>query len=226
MTHPPGPRRGASRAPLAFAAAIAFAAALALLATTPLPAIAQQAPARAAPAKPAPTPAPPAPAPSPAASAPAPAPPAEPPSPIRTEILALGNWTVTCREFAPGGPRRACQAMLQVVRQGQKGEPGEPLLTWTIAPDAAGKAAMTLQTPTGVMIAPGVELTLGKASARRFAFTACEARCATAFLLDDALEREAMAADSAEIVIISTKGDTIRFTFPVAGVDRALASLR
>lgn len=61
---------------------------------------------------------------------------------VRTEILAFDNWTVTCRDFAAGGPPRACQAALEMVQQAQGGPP-QALLTWSLRPEA-GKLAATL----------------------------------------------------------------------------------
>jgi invasion protein IalB len=150
-----------------------------------------------------------------------------PPQPVRTEILAFENWTVTCREFAAGGPPRTCQAVLQVVQQQQQeGGPPQVLLAWILSREGQGAVTSTLQTPTGVVIAPGVELALGKAAARKLAYTACEARCAAVFAFDDAFAKEAAAAESAQAAIAATNGKTIRFTFPVTGFDRAWAALR
>lgn len=161
----------------------------------------------------------------PAAPAAAPDQPQAAPQVVRTEILALGNWTVTCREFAQGGPPRSCQAALEIVQQ-QQGSPAQPLLTWTLRPDTGGRLLATLVSPTGVLIAPGVELRFGKAAARTVAYTACDARCSSDFAVDDGFAREIAAAESAEALVTATNGKPVRFTFPVSGFDKALAALR
>ncbi|MEJ1938947.1 invasion associated locus B family protein, partial [Nostoc sp. NIES-2111] len=126
--------------------------------------------------------------------------PTPPPQPIRTETLVFDNWTVTCREFAPGGPAKSCQAVLQVVQQ-QEGGPSQVLLAFILGREGQGPVSATLQTPTGVVIAPGVELTLGKAAVRKLAYTACDARCAAVFAFDEAMAKEAAAAESAQAAI-------------------------
>jgi invasion protein IalB len=151
--------------------------------------------------------------------------PTPPPQPVRTETLVFDNWTVTCREFAPGGPAKSCQAVLQVVQQ-QEGGSAQVLLAFILSREGQGPVGATLQTPTGVVIAPGVEMTLGKAAARKLAYTACEARCAAVFAFDEGMAKDVAAAESAQAAIAATNGKTIRFTFPVAGFDRAWAALR
>lgn len=176
--------------------------------------------------KPAPAgrqPAAPAPAPLPAPAAPTP--PEVPATVVRTEILPFDNWTVTCRDFASGGPARSCQMSLELVQQ-QQGGASQPLLNWTLRMPVAGRAPATLITPTGVQIAPGVEVRLGKAGARSIAYTACDARCSASFTFDEAWAKEADGADTAEVVIVSAAGKPVHVTVPLAGFGKAWAALK
>jgi invasion protein IalB len=119
-------------------------------------------PSRTAPARPAPQAqaAPPAPA------AVAPAAPAQPaaPQPIRTEIVVHDGWTATCRDFAD--KKRTCTATLQVVQQ----QNNQVIFNWILGKNADNKLLSVLQTPTGVSIAPGVEVKLARGNPRKAAY--------------------------------------------------------
>jgi invasion protein IalB len=184
------------------------------------------APAPPAAAQAAPTP-PPAPtAASPAAGAPAGAAPADQPAPApipwRTEILAFDNWTVTCREFSPDvASRKICSATLQIVQSGTN----QAFFNWTLRADE-GRLVNVFQTPTGVLIAPGLELRFG-ASSRRIPFVSCDSgHCLASAPMDDGFLGDTSSAETVEAVIAGSGGKGVQFRFPVKGFDKALAALR
>lgn len=146
----------------------------------------------------------------------------QPQRPTRTETRAFDNWSVNCAEFEKPRATR-CSASLQVVQQQTK----QVIFGWTISMADDKKLVGALVTPTGVLIDPGIELKLGKAKARKVGYTSCMQRqCAGTIAVDEALVREATQADGAEATIQAVDGRTIRFTFPVKGIDRAVAQLR
>lgn len=199
-----------------------------LIAASPavsLPAMAQgrtepAAPGRSAqanPRQPAAAPAPAAPA-APQANAPA-QPPA--PQPVRTEIVPHDNWTVTCREFAD--KKRSCSGVLQVVQS----QNNQVLFVWLLGKNNDGKVMSVLQTPTGVSIAPGVEVKLGRGPARKAVFVNCEAsRCEATLDMDDAFIKDASASDQVEATVYSNTGQGVKFTLPFKGFDKALPAVR
>jgi invasion protein IalB len=166
--------------------------------------------------------------------APAPQHPATPPAPetkqaapparvpFRTEIMRFDHWTVTCNEFAEGPKKRRCTAQLQVTQE----KSNKVLLAWTVGLDNENRPVSLIQTPTGVSIAPGVELHLGKAAARKMPFVSCEpSRCTASIAVDNGLVRDMSAAESADVVIYAPNGSGVKFNFPLAGFDKAYAEL-
>jgi invasion protein IalB len=180
----------------------------------------------AAPPAPLPPPAP-APAAEPRAQAGAPAapPPAAPPPPqipTRTEILNFDNWVVTCNEFAEGPRKRVCSALLQILQQNTN----QMVFTWAVAVDDKRQMITVMQTPTGVLIAPGIELKVGKIPPHKVPFASCDTgRCVATLPMDAALLQEMAAVPTAEAVIQGIQGNTVQFNIQMKGFDKAFAAL-
>ena len=95
---------------------------------------------------------------------------------------------MTCREFLEGPKKRNCSITVAV----QKQDTNQIVLALTVQPNEQGQMVASIQTPTGVAIAPGVELKLEKAAARKFAFDFCEpSRCSASLVADKNFVREA-----------------------------------
>ena len=147
---------------------------------------------------------------------------APPQIPTRTEILNFDSWVVTCNEFAERARQRVCQAVLQIVQQNTN----QIVFNWTIVIDNNKQLVTIMQTPTGVAIAPGVELQVGKSPARKIPFASCEtARCIATLAMDSTLLQEMSAATTAEAVIQGSQGNTVQFNIQLKGFDRAFAAL-
>lgn len=143
------------------------------------------------------------------------------PQPVRTEIVPHENWTVTCREFAD--KRRLCSAVLQVVQQ----QNSQVLFVWILGKGNDGKVMSVLQTPTGVTLAPGVEVKLARGPNRKATYVNCEAnRCEATLELDDGFVRDASASESVEATLYGTNGQGVKFTLPFKGFDKAVAAVR
>jgi len=181
-------------------------------------------PAPAAPAAPAPAPAP-APLANPSGDAgrdPTAATQPPPPIPTRTEILNLDNWVVTCNEFAEGPRKRVCSALLRVVQQNSN----QTVFSWTVGVENNKQMVAIMQTPTGVLIAPGVELKVGKLPPRKLPFASCDnGRCVATMPMDDMLLREMEVVPTAEAIIQGSQGNTVQFNIQLKGFDRAYAVL-
>jgi invasion protein IalB len=187
------------------------------MAQNPPPARPPRAPA-APPAAPAP---PPAAAPSaPAESGQAAAPP--PPIPTRTEILNFENWVVTCNEFAEGPQKRVCSALLQILQQ----KTNQMVFTWTVGLDNNKQMVTIIQTPTGVLIPPGVELKVGKVPPHKVPFASCDTgRCVATMPMDATLLHEMTTVPTAEAVIQGAQGNTVQFNIQMKGFDKAFVAL-
>jgi invasion protein IalB len=157
----------------------------------------------------------------PASGAPAQAP-APPQVPTRTEILNFENWAVTCNEFADSPKARRCSALLQILQQNTN----QIVFTWTVALDERKQLVAVMQTPTGVVIPPGVELRVGRLPSQKIPFASCDpGRCIATTTLDANLLREMTTAPTAEAVIQGSQGNAVTFNIQMKGFDRAYAVL-
>jgi invasion protein IalB len=141
----------------------------------------------------------------------------------KTETINYENWILTCREFLDGPKKRNCSISVAV----QKQDTNQIILALTVQPNEQGQMVASIQTPTGVAIAPGVELKLEKTAAvRKLAFDFCEpSRCSASLIADKNFVREASAAASLAVVIQSSDGRPVNFEFPIKGFDKAYAKM-
>lgn len=154
--------------------------------------------------------------------APQPPQPSEGQRPVRTETRTFDYWSVNCAEFENPKTTR-CAATLQVVQQ----KTNQVIFAWTIAAGDDRKLVGSIVTPSGVLITPGIEMKLGKANVRRVGFTSCAPnQCVGTVAIDDAIAREGAQAETAEATVRSLDGRAVTFTFPMKGMDRAVAQLR
>jgi invasion protein IalB len=129
---------------------------------------------------------------------------------------------LTCREFLEGPKKRSCSMSVAV----QKQDTNQIVLALTLQSNDQGQMVASIQMPTGVAIAPGVEFKLEKAAARKFAFDFCEpSRCSASLIADKNFIREASAAASLTVVIQSSDGKPVNFEFPIKGFDKAYAKM-
>jgi invasion protein IalB len=148
--------------------------------------------------------------------------PTPPQVPTRTEILNFENWAVTCNEFADAPRAKRCSALLQILQQNTN----QIVFTWTVAMDDHKQLVAVLQTPTGVVIAPGVELKVGKSPAQKIPFASCDpGRCIATAPVDANLVREMTTSPTAEAIIQGSQGNTVQFNIQMKGFDRAYAAL-
>jgi invasion protein IalB len=142
--------------------------------------------------------------------------------PTRTEILNFENWAVTCNEFADAPRAKRCSALLQIRQQNTN----QIVFTWTVAMDERKQLVAILQTPTGVVIPPGVELRVGKLPPQKIPFESCDpGRCIATAPVDTNLVREMTTSPTAEAAIQGSQGNTVQFNIQMKGFDRAYAAL-
>lgn len=157
----------------------------------------------------------------PAAAEPAPAP-APPSAPQRIETINYGSWTVTCRDTVDKASKKVCSGALQVVQDKTR----QVLLAWIIGRDNQGTLRTVIQTPTGVQIPKGLELTLGKAATRTMPYTACEPqRCEASAAFDDGMIKDAIASAEAKAMITAIDGRAITFNLQIKGIDQVFAAI-
>ncbi len=143
-------------------------------------------------------------------------------APARTEIKTLDAWSLTCR-YGKDDKKIGCAALLRVTEK----DHGKVVLVWTLGKSADGKIVGALETLTGVLIQPGVEIKLGSSATRVLPFTACtNAGCFANFAVDDAFLKEAASATTVEATILGVDSKKYTFTFSPKGMDKAIAAIR
>jgi invasion protein IalB len=142
--------------------------------------------------------------------------------PQRTETINFENWILTCREFLEGAKKRSCSATVAV----QRTETGQTILALTVQPNDQGRMVASIQTPSGVAIAPGIEVKFDKAFARKFAFDFCEpSRCSASMAADGTFIQDVSAAASVKVTLQSSDGKPVNFEFQIKGFDKAYARM-
>lgn len=140
----------------------------------------------------------------------------------RTETINYDNWILTCREFLDGAKKRTCSATVAV----QRSETGQTVFALTVQLSDQGKVTASVQTPTGVALAPGVELKFDKTITRKAVYEFCEpARCVASLPADSAFIRDSSAAGTITVSVQASDGKPVNFEFPTKGFDKAYAKM-
>lgn len=143
-------------------------------------------------------------------------------SPLRTEITRFEAWSVTC-QYGQDGSSATCSASLRVNQQGT----GRGLLNWSIGRAADGKLVQSVQTLSGVQIAPGVQLKAGPKGEVTLPYVSCAgAECAAAGPLEAEFLRKAVQAKSMAVVVRAVDGKDYTFTFSANGLRQAAAAVQ
>ncbi|MFT0891704.1 invasion associated locus B family protein [Pseudochelatococcus sp. G4_1912] len=137
--------------------------------------------------------------------------------PQRIETTVHESWTVTCQDTAD--KKNTCTAVLRVADN----QSGNVVLVWAIGKDMSGKLTAVMQTPTGVQLAPGVILKVGKGADRKLTYATCSPRqCDATAPFDAAFLKDVNAAEEATAVITLIDGRAAEFKFPLKGSASAL----
>lgn len=149
--------------------------------------------------------------------------PPKPQKPIRTETRTFDNWTVTCEEYARTRGKQICSAALKIVDRKSR----RTLFAWLLARQArSGRVVGLVQTPTGILIEPGIIFRFAAKNARKFSFTSCEpGRCSTVIPLGLAMRKEISRAKIGVVTIKSTAGQLINFKIALKGFAEAYAAV-
>jgi invasion protein IalB len=137
-------------------------------------------------------------------------------------IGTFGSWEARCTT-PPGQTAQLCTAVLQIINNQNK----SVLMSWIVGPDEKGVLQAILQTPTGVMIANGVEIKVGNAAARKVSYQSCNTQqCTASGPMNDAFVKEITVAERANITLTAINGQALNFGIPVGGLDKALAAIK
>ena len=149
----------------------------------------------------------------------------------KTESRVVDAWQVTC-SIAKDGKQSACVAILKITQQttvkSEKDKPQENVvMLWQIAKGQNGSLVSTIQTPTGVVIKPGLQLKLASAQAVTLPYVSCDRQaCFAGLEMDDHLLKQAVAAQKIDIALQAIDGRVYTYSFSPKGIDKAIQAVK
>lgn len=162
------------------------------------------------------------PAPPPNASAATPTPP--PVKIRRTEIDVVDNWTVTCTETDQPNPVRHCSADLKITQTENNVQ--RIVFTWIIG-SQNGKLLSVLSMPAGVLIEPGVQISIGGKEVKKVGYSLCQPdHCEAVIPMDEAIIKDLSGAEITDVSVNAVNGNSVKFTVNMKGFKEALADVR
>lgn len=142
---------------------------------------------------------------------------------IKTVIVVADNWTITCTETDQPNAKERCSAELKIVQTEDK--TSRVVFTWVLGAQD-GKLLSVLSTPTGVLIAPGLQLKVGDKEIAKVGYTLCQPdRCQAIVPMDDTVIAALRDAVTSEVSIFATNGNGLKFNVNMKGFDKALAAV-
>ena len=100
------------------------------------------------------------------------------------------------------------------------------VMVWVVGANQAGGLVLTVQTPTGVVLAPGLDFALDSNSPHHLPFGTCgPATCRANLVLDGAIMDEMRKAGKATASYTLTGGRKVSYSVPISGSDKMLADL-
>lgn len=162
-----------------------------------------------------------APAAAPAAQAPAATAP-KAPEVTKTEQSRIDNWILSCADFADPARKKLCSAKYQIIQK----DSNNVLFVWELGFNQERKMLSVVQTPTGVLIGPGVEFKIGSGASRKAVFESCEpSRCIAVLPIDEKLIKDVSASPRFDVVLTAVNGAKVTFQIEANGVDKVYSSL-
>lgn len=141
----------------------------------------------------------------------------------RTEIIAAENWTITCTVLDQPGAKRRCSSELRLAQTESNSSAPRVVFTWIVGMQD-GKPMSGISVPSGVMIAPGVQVKIGEKEPRTYSFLLCQPdHCEALMPLDESVTKALLAASSAEFTVIAVNGSPVKFNAGLKGIEESLA---
>jgi invasion protein IalB len=140
----------------------------------------------------------------------------------KTEVINNDHWLTVCRYTDPTLKRRTCSTSVRVTAQNTN----RLLLVLSVFSDGAHKLQEVMIVPTGIMITPGVTLTIDGGAGTKIPFTACEpADCVAALAVDQAMVTQLRKATNGAVHLTLQNGQVQTISFPMGGFAQALPYL-
>ena len=133
------------------------------------------------------------------------------------------NWQMRCRDGATTADKKSCVGLLEVINT----QKHQLILGWLMGLNGKGGLTTTLQTPTGVLVGRGLDMTLGTSGPRHFTYSTCgQNGCEASMEMDDVFISDLIGADKAQITIYTTDGKAVNIGIPVKGADKVVETFQ
>jgi len=140
---------------------------------------------------------------------------------VVTTTTTYEGWTVTCTQ-AEGAEEKSCSANFRIVNQ----QNNQNVLVWLFGRNAKGEPLSEFLTLTDILIKPGLAVSLDGGKPVNAEFISCgTGGCRAAMMLDDKVISRMKAAKSVNIDMTRIDGQVIQFSFPIPGIEPALADV-
>ena len=138
-------------------------------------------------------------------------------------VATYGNWQMRCHAGAAASDKKSCVGLLEVIDTKKH----QLILGWLMGLNGTGGITSTFQTPTGVLVARGVDLQLGNSAVRHLDYGACGASgCEASLPMDGRFIGDAEAADQAKITLYAANGKAVNLGIPIKGVDKVVETFK
>lgn len=133
----------------------------------------------------------------------------------------FGAWVVSCADVPEGSPR-SCVARLTIRDKNRN----VTVINWLIGYNKDRQLLMEITTPSDVLIAPGLKMTIGEGAAQTFVYLSCApAGCVTRIRPEAQMLDDLRQAQNVKLTIETPAGKAITFTIQVGGIAQSLDEL-
>lgn len=137
----------------------------------------------------------------------------------KTTSETFGSWTVVCTS----GEGKLCIVQQQLANAQNQ----QVLATAAVKLNPEGGAVFLVQTPSGVMIAPGMVLAVDNQEVAKAPFVACAPRaCEAAFKIDQSLINSLAKGKALSATVQSIRGKGVNIVFQLDGFVKAYAAFK
>ena len=140
------------------------------------------------------------------------------------ETRTYDNWTVSCRAAPEAKSGKACSTELRMVKEtdGKK----TILLHWVFG-FQNNKLMSVISVPTGLLLAPGIEMKMGSVRQIKVALSQCApSHCEAVLPSDEALYKDLALVPQTEVTVVILDGRALKYAVNMKGLDKALDDIR
>jgi invasion protein IalB len=138
----------------------------------------------------------------------------------KTTTETIGSWTVTCSE---GGKANRCVMQQRLATK----EKRQVVASATIRVTKEGGAELIIAMPTGVVIGPGMAVTVDEAEAGKAAFRTCGPRvCQAAVSIDQDLINKLAKGKTLGATVQTLRGKPLGLQFTLDGFTKAYSAFK